>query len=347
MVGNEKLVARVKPNRFSSTINRSSKCVFMPMNPESRRKFGVILNRESGTLCSLGPDLVEEGLKTIFEELGCTAEIRQVMGKDVEAALEAARDSDADAVIVGGGDGTVATAATVFAGHDKPLGILPLGTFNLAARDVGMPLDWQEAARAVVAAPVGQMDLLDVAGKLYMCVVVLGFYPALVMGRPEYHGSWIVKSLRTLWDGLRSVATFPPLHLCFQEGDRVERHRTRIALLANNDYEDIFGIIPRRRSLDAGYFTVYVSKHQTRWGLLRSFVAWTLGRWKEDRELAVMHATDLEIRVTRKRRIPVMMDGELEKLPVPLRVKLVPKALWVIAPRLAEVKETETEAALA
>lgn len=311
------------------------------MNPDHRRNLCVILNRESGTLCTLGPDVVEAGLKEVFEELGCTVEIQQVPGKEVRKALEKARDGGADAVIVGGGDGTVATAATVFAGHDKPLGILPLGTFNLAARDVGMPLDWKEAARALVTAPEGKMDLLDVAGNLYMCVVVLGFYPALVMGRPEYHGSWIVKSCRTMWDALRSAATYPPLHLCLQEGDRIERHRTRIALLANNDYEDIFGIIPKRRSLDAGYFTVYISKHQTRFGLLRSFIAWVMGRWKEDREIVVMHATDLEIRVTRKRRIPVMMDGELEKLPVPLRVKLVPKALLVIAPRLAEEVESE------
>lgn len=311
------------------------------MNPNPRRSLCVILNRESGTLASLGPDVVEQGLKEIFEELGCAVEICQVPGKEVQAALEKARDGDADAVIVGGGDGTVATAATVFARHTKPLGILPLGTFNLAARDVGMPLDWQEAARALVTAPVGEMDLLDVAGNLYMCVVVLGFYPALVMGRPEYHGNWIVKSVRTLWDALRSAATFPPLHLCLQEGDTVIRHRTRIALLANNDYEDLFGIIPRRRTLDAGYFTVYVSKHQTQFGLMRSFLAWVMGRWKEDREIVSMRATDLEIRVTRKRRIPVMMDGELEKLAVPLRVQLVPKALRVIAPRIAE------EAALA
>jgi len=245
-------------------------------------------------------------------------------------------------VIIGGGDGTVASAATVFAGHDKPLGILPLGTFNLAARDVGMPLDWREAARALVTAPDGRMDLLDVAGNLYMCVVVLGFYPTLVMGRPEYHGHWIVKSARTLWDALRSAATIPPIHLCLQDGDQVQRHRTRIALLANNDYEDIFGIIPRRRSLDAGYFTVYVSKHQTRLGLLRSLAAWVMGRWRQDHEISVMHATDLEIRVTRRRRIAVMMDGELQKLAVPFRVKLRPKALRVIAPRLAEELEVPT-----
>ena len=309
------------------------------MNPDLRKSFCIILNCQSGTLSTLGPTVVSGGLKQIFEELGCTVVIHQVTGAELITALQSARDGDSDAVIVGGGDGTVAAAATVFAGHQKPLGILPLGTFNLAARDVGMPLDWQEAARSLVRAPVGEMDLLDVAGQLYMCVIVIGFYPALVMGKPEYHGSWVVKTCHTFWEALRSMATFPPLYLNLQEGGQLQRHRTRIAMFANNDYEDIFGLIPRRRSLDAGYFTVYISKHKSRLGLFRSFLAWMLGRWKEDREITFFQATDLEVNVKRRRRIAVMMDGELQKLSLPFRVKLIPKALRIIAPRLLEEKE--------
>lgn len=313
------------------------------MDPPPRRKLSIILNRESGTLRRLGVEAVETDLREVLEGQGCEVEIQAITGKELKKTLEKARDGTADAVVVGGGDGTVAAAANAFAGHAKPLGLLPLGTFNLAARDVGMPLDLKEAAAALVTAPETEMDLLDVAGELYLCVVVMGFYPALAMAKPEYHGSWIVKTLRTFWSAFSSVATIPPLYLCLQEGDRVERHRTRIALLANNDYEDLFGIIPRRRSLDAGYFTVYVSTHKTQLGLMRSFLAWVMGRWKEDRELKLMQATDLEIRVTRKRRVPVMMDGEIKKIPVPFRVKLVSKALRVIAPRLLEETATEAE----
>ncbi len=302
----------------------------------------VILNQESGTLRKLGPEQVEAGLRRTFEESGCVVEIRRVMGKEVEAALREARQSDADAVIVGGGDGTVAAAATIFAGQEKPLGILPLGTFNLAARDVGMPLDWQEAAKLLVTTPAGNMDLLEVEGKLYLCVVVLGFYPSLVLGQPEYHGSWIVKTLRTLLQALRSAATIPPLNLRLNDGESLHLHRTRMAILANNDYEDLFGIIPKRRSLDAGYFTVYISKHSSQWGMLKSVLMWILGRWNEDREITVIRATELEIDVKRKRRIAVMMDGELEKLILPIRVKLRPKALRVIAPRLNEVPPPES-----
>lgn len=312
------------------------------MNPPPRHKLTVVLNRESGTLSQLGPEAVEAGLREVFESLGCIVEIHNVPGKEVSAALLAARDGDADAVIVGGGDGTVASAATILAGGEKPMGILPLGTFNLAARDVGMPLDWREAAKLLITAPVCDMDLMDVDGKLFLCVVVLGFYPTLVLGQPEYHGSWIVKTFRTFIQAIRSAATFPPLQLLLNDGTSVHHHRTRMAVIANNDYEDLFGIIPQRSSLDAGFFTVYISKHTSQWGMLKSVVAWILGRWKEDREIKILRATELEIQVKRKRRIAVMKDGELEKMMLPIRVKLVPKALRVIAPRLTETSPADS-----
>jgi diacylglycerol kinase family enzyme len=301
-----------------------------------RGQLTVVLNREAGTLVSLGPEQVEAGLREILTAMGCGVEILKVTGAKVGETLRQTLQSNADAVIVGGGDGTVAAAATIFAGQDKPLGILPLGTFNLAARDVGMSMDWQEAAAQLVTAPVAEADLLDVDGKLYFCLVVLGFYPALVMGQEEYHGNWLVKTLRTVMDAIRSAATFPPLNLSLSQNGATESHRTRMAMIANNDYEDMFGIIPARSSLDAGYFTVYISKHRTRLGMARSVLAWLLGRWKLDKEIISLRATGMEIDVKRKRRLAVMTDGEVDKVALPFKVILRPKVLRVISPRTGE-----------
>ncbi|MDB6136673.1 MAG: hypothetical protein JWM59_4916 [Verrucomicrobiales bacterium] len=308
-------------------------------NPAPRwRKVTVILNSQSGTIAGLGPEKVSERLKSLLQEAGLEADVHCVPGNEINATLESARAGDSDAVIIGGGDGTVAAAAGIFSGSDKPLGILPLGTFNLAARDVGMPLDWEAAAAALLTAPVAETDLLDVGGKPALCVLVLGFYPALQMGQPEYHGNWLVKAWRTAKMAVRSAAVFPPLSLTVSGNGTHSQYRSRIALLANNDYEDLFGLIPRRKTLSAGYFTLYISTHRTRLGMLKSFLAWTVGRWKQDRELKVVQATEIEIRVPRRKRLPVMRDGELEKTPMPLRVTLLPKALLVLAPRLAEEK---------
>ena len=89
-------------------------------------------------------------------------------------------------------------------------------------------------------------------------------------------------------------------------------------------------------SLDAGYFTVYVSKHRTRLGMARVVLAWLLGRWKQDSEIISLRATWLEIEVKRKRHLAVMMDGEVDKMALPFKVVLRPKALRVISPRIEE-----------
>lgn len=297
------------------------------------KRVAVILNRESGTIAGLGPEKVGDRIKSLMEEAGIEMDLHCVPGSEIESALKEALHGTAEVVMVGGGDGTVAAAAGIFSGSTKPLGILPLGTFNLAARDVGMPLDWEKAAAALLDAPVAEMDLLDVGGNPALCVLVLGFYPALQMGQPEYHGSWLLKAWKTARTALRSAASFPPLQLVVTKDGKQTVHHSRIALLANNDYEELFGLIPRRKTLDGGYFTLYISTHRTRLGMIKSFLAWTIGRWKQDRELTVLKATDIEIQVPRRRRLPLMRDGEIEKTSMPLRVQLLPKALRVLAPR--------------
>jgi len=298
-------------------------------------KVVVILNRESGTMLALGPEAVRTVLEETFHGHGWECDIQLLPGKEVQEALEKARDGEADAVIVGGGDGTVASAATVMAGHSKPMGVLPLGTFNLAARDLGMPLELKEAAESLLTAPVSGADLLEVDGKMYFCVVVLGFYPALALGKKEYHGHWLVKSWRSFKDMAKSVATFPPLDLVLNDGEKEVRCRTRFAAMANNDYEQLMGLIPKRNRLDGGHMTVYVSRHRTRWGYVRSLLSWVLGRWKEDKEMTVFKATRLQIHVKRKKHIAVMGDGEIYRIALPFEVIVRPGALQVLAPRLA------------
>lgn len=302
-----------------------------------------MLNEESGTVVRLGKDAVVEAVTRAFEEGGIKLELHAVQARDLQQCLEQAVAGDADALIVGGGDGTVASAATLLAARGKAksmaMGVLPLGTFNLAARDLGMPLDLEEAARALTTAPVVPMDAMELNGKLYLCLMVLGFYPALKMARPEHHGWWLVRAFHTLRDSMRHATTFPKLSLTLvQEDGKMLECRTRVALITNNDYAEVFGVLPQRTSLDAGHFTVYVSTHRTRLGLLRSLLAYFFGRWKEDREVKRLQTTELEIHARRKRVLPVMMDGEVEKLELPLRITLRPGALQVIAPREAEPK---------
>src|SRR5438128_1727531 len=103
------------------------------------------------------------------------------------AAAERAASCDADAVVMGGGDGTLSCAVKALVGGDKPLGILPLGTLNHFARDLGVPSGLDGAVRTVVAGHVRCVDVGEVNGHLFLNNSSLGIYPEVVRERDEIH----------------------------------------------------------------------------------------------------------------------------------------------------------------
>src|SRR5688572_19844228 len=73
-----------------------------------------------------------------LEALGVGATVRSVPGPDLTAAAHDAAKGGADAVVMAGGDGTMSAGAAALAGGDCPMGVLPLGTLNHFARDLGI-----------------------------------------------------------------------------------------------------------------------------------------------------------------------------------------------------------------
>src|SRR5688572_17106255 len=118
------------------------------------RRFIVVVNRAAGALQKMEASAVEQEMSRAFEKAGASAELVIVEPDDLETALDSAVAARPDALIVAGGDGTVGGAARRCAAAGLPLGIIPLGTFNLLARDLGVPLDREAAVKALVSAPV-------------------------------------------------------------------------------------------------------------------------------------------------------------------------------------------------
>src|SRR6185503_16647759 len=99
--------------------------------------------------------------------------------------LDQAFASDADAVVIGGGDGTVSAAADRAVRHGKPIGVLPLGTLNHFARDLGMPPDLRDAVRAIATGVVREVDVGEVNGRVFVNNSSIGVYPTVVRDRDE------------------------------------------------------------------------------------------------------------------------------------------------------------------
>ncbi len=114
-------------------------------------------------------DEVKERIRRFCEDHGIhdILFIDTLLDKDGYACGREAIAAGADVVVACGGDGTVRTVATAVAGTDRALGVLPIGTANLFARNLGIPLDdLDEALRVVVShgsqrVDMGHLALLD------------------------------------------------------------------------------------------------------------------------------------------------------------------------------------------
>ncbi|MEA2933393.1 MAG: hypothetical protein QOD74_39, partial [Variibacter sp.] len=150
-------------------------------------RVAVLLNAGAGALRNGKTEQSLELLKTALRDRGVSANFESCAGEELrsaaERALQAARTGKIDAVVVGGGDGSIRTVASVFAGTDVPLGVLPLGTLNHFAKDLGIPTDPQAAAEVIAAGKTRNVDTAQVNGLTFVNNSSIGIYPYLVIDR--------------------------------------------------------------------------------------------------------------------------------------------------------------------
>ena len=99
-------------------------------------------------------------------------------------AEEAAR-SDAEVIVAAGGDGTIDGIASVLADTGKILGVLPLGTFNLFANRLNIPLDLEAALHTAVNGRVAEINVGEVNGRVFLSRSSVGLYPFALRHREE------------------------------------------------------------------------------------------------------------------------------------------------------------------
>ncbi len=294
----------------------------------------VLINQQSGTAVDIGPAEVAAQVANAFGNAGCEATVELLEGKEIGDRLRALAARGADAIIVGGGDGTVTTAATILRGTKTALGILPLGTFNLLARDLDIPPEIDEAAATLCRGRRREIDVAEVNGRLILCVCIAGFYPNLAARSREMHTrAWWLKACVVFWETMKAFMHYRSLTVeVGSEGGEEgrDRFRTRFVAVANNKFADLFGVVPKRSTLDDGHLAAYISEHRSRLGLLRWMLLYLVGKWEDDQDVSVRLARRITLRTRRRKKLRLMIDGELVKESTPLEFTCFPKALTVL-----------------
>lgn len=290
----------------------------------------VIVNGGAGT----GHDQsAADDLRAKLRDAGLDAELVLADGgEEMIAAAHRAVKEGARLVAAGGGDGTINAVASVLVGSGITFGVLPLGTLNHFAKDLGIPLDLGDAVRNLANGTPKQVDVGEVNGRIFLNNSGLGLYPDIVRDREKQQrrlgrGKWPA----AVWAGLSALRRYPFLSMRFDVGGEHLARRTPFVFIGNNPYTMQGLSIGARERLDTGVLSLYVAQHPTRFGLLRFAFDALRGRLGEERDFDVLQAPSLDIDTHRK-RVRVATDGEVTVMNPPLRYRVRPGALTVLVP---------------
>ncbi|SMQ72209.1 Diacylglycerol kinase family enzyme [Devosia lucknowensis] len=304
-------------------------------------KIRAILNRDGGTLRTMNLEEFARRAEALYAQEGHALQCRIVPGKSVEAELRRAnQDSDVEAIIAGGGDGTISTAAAMAFRSGKPLAVLPAGTMNLFARALGMPLDLDGALLAIARGRLDRIDIATANGRPFVHQFGVGIHARLVRIRNGmvYRGR-VGKMLASL-RAIAAAALDPPrfeMELHTEKGDRTV---TASGLaVSNNPLDD--SPVPVAESLKSGRLGVYVAKTVTTGELLSLALDVMTGRWRANPVVSETEVRDLVLRFPkRKRGTFAVLDGELIDLETAVTLQIHPLALSVIMPAAQIRSET-------
>jgi diacylglycerol kinase family enzyme len=290
----------------------------------------VLLNRDGGAIRA-DPQIAEK-VGQALAAAGVPAEIELVSGGECSVRCRAIAERGDPLLIVGGGDGTIGAAASALVGSQTKLGILPLGTLNHFARDLGLPADVGEAAAIIAAGNARCVDVAEMNGQIFINNSAIGLYPLMVVDRDlQRKRLGRSKRLAMVVAAVRTLVRFGHQRLTLTINDEQERADTPLLFVGNNDYRIDLGAPGRRESLEAGQLSVLVMRKKTRRGFVGASIRALLNRPRADDMERIDGAERLRVS-SRKSQLTVSLDGEVVSAAPPLDYKIRKRALRVIAP---------------
>jgi diacylglycerol kinase family enzyme len=270
-----------------------------------RRRFFLVENPGAGVA---GSPLVEDVVRLLGSG---GASVTRSGGADIAsnrlAVRKAAESGGYDAIVAAGGDGTIRQVATTLIGRDTPLGIIPVGTGNVLAHEIGLARTPAAIAGMLLEGPVAKIACAQANGEPFLLMVGAGFDARVVgaldqrlksrVGKAAYAGPLIgaiirpVDTLIVTVDGRRHVATW--------------------AVIANaRHYGGHFVLAPRAGILERGLEAILFKTRNRAvlLGQLMTLAAGPLEPRAHDGDIAMLpcsHAT-----ITARRPVPVQIDGD-------------------------------------
>lgn len=235
----------------------------------------------------------------------------------IDAQIAHALSLAPDVMFVMGGDGTMRAAASHMMHGDAALAVLPGGTMNRLAAQLGLPADPQQAARRLASAGTEAMAMGEVNGQPFLYQAVVGRVSRLARFREMQRGTGLLGWLPLMRAALRQMLRRPARSLRLRAGGRRQSADIVVVTAPPPGGAPLMRIEAVRRRGPAA------ALGQAWW--------WMRGRLAEAPEVTAIERRHLVVG-GHSERLRVTLDGELHLMEAPLRFRLRPDALRVLRP---------------
>ena len=288
-----------------------------------RHRLFILHNPNAGAAARRHYHRILALLKDLGASLECVETSRHGEGK--RAAAQAAVSGRFDVIVAAGGDGTVHDVAAGLLGTPVPLGMIPTGTANVFAREVGLPRSPERVAATLMNGRIGAIPVGQVNGQPVLFVVGIGF------------DAQAVRQFETAGTRKLGQAGFvvPIVHALFSQGkslqiatDRGRSEAEWVIVTRAQRYAGGF-ILCREAGLTQTRFYVLRFMGRGPFVRLRQLSALACGLMRFDPDVS-FEAADW-VRVEGDADTPVQVDGEMLGA-LPIEISLHEKQLQLIVP---------------
>ena len=234
-------------------------------------------------------------------------------------------------VVAAGGDGTVSAVASAVAGTSAMMGVLPLGTLNHFAKDMGLPLDLEQAATVILGGKTALVDVGEVNGRTFVNNSSLGLYPSMVFEREIQKRTGRNKWAAMFRASLTVLRRFQSVHARLRVNGQTTLRKTPFVFVGNNEYVIEGRYVGTRERLDAGHLFLYIAQPASRMRVIWLALIALFGRLRTAADFEVIRVDEAWIE-TRRRRLRISLDGEVALVNTPLHYRIRPAELRVLVP---------------
>ncbi len=291
----------------------------------------VVINPISG---SCDPARVRATLERECAAVGCGCEFYFTTGKErLPEVVRVARQRGFALIVAAGGDGTASAVASALTDGAVPLGILPVGTANLLARELGIPMELADACRLLArGGRLRAVDAMQVGDTAYISHVSIGVYSSIAE-KTSPAAKRLFRQLAYLWNALPALLGRRSWRFEIITDGQRQRVRASSIMIAN---VGTFGAADLRWGPniqpDDGRIDICIIKARSIKHYLS--LAWHMltRRHKQSRLARYLSATRTIKVHSRKRRLPVRGDGEIVGHGG-VSIRILPGAVKILVPK--------------